>query len=292
MKVLLFGKNSQVGLSLQKNKSKIINLISRNSSEVDFMNTDDLASCIFDLKPDFIINAAAYTDVENAELNKQQAFSINAYAPEVIAIEAKKINIPFLHISTDYVFDGTGVIPWKPEDKVNPINVYGKSKCDGEKRISKVNGQYCILRTSWVFSEHNKNFLKSVISLANEKNKISIVADQIGGPTSADSIAKACYKVIEAYSNKRFISGIFHFSGFPYVSWADFAKAILLKMNDTTQINNISSSEFEVLATRPKNSRLDCDSFFSTYNVKQSSWENDLVYAIKTLKKMKKDEKK
>ncbi len=288
MKVLLFGKNSQVGLTLLKHKPKLINLISINSSEVDFLNASDIASCIFNLKPDFIINAAAYTDVENAELNQDEAFNINANAPEIIAIEAKKINVPLLHISTDYVFDGTGVMPWKPEDKVNPINVYGKSKCDGEKRISNVNGKYCILRTSWVFSEHNKNFLKSVINLANKKNEISIIADQIGGPTSAESIAKACYRLIEAYSNERFVSGIFHFSGFPYVSWADFAKAILLKMNYTTHINEITSLEFEVLATRPKNSRLDCDSLFSTYNIKQPSWENDLVNVIEALKRNEK----
>lgn len=285
MKVLLFGKNGQVGLALQKHRPKSINLVSRNSSEVNFLNAEDVVSSIYNSKPDFIINAAAYTDVENAESNEQEAFKINAYAPEIIAIEAKNLNIPFLHLSTDYVFDGTGTTPWKPEDKVNPINIYGKSKCDGEKRILKVNGKYFILRTSWVFSEHNKNFLKSIINLARNNDEISIVSDQMGGPTSAESIAIACYKVIEAYSNKQFSSGIYHFSGFPYVSWADFAKAILLQINDTTCIHEITSLEFEVLAARPKNSRLNCDSLFSSYNIEQPSWENDLLNVIGALKK-------
>lgn len=284
MKILLFGHNGQVGKELIKSCPSSISLISKSSADIDFVSPDDISNCIIQLKPDFVINAAAFTDVEKAEINADQAFQINAKAPEIIAIEAKKLDIPLLHISTDYVFDGSGNKPWMPEDEVNPISVYGQSKSDGERRIIQSGCKYCILRTSWIYSEHNKNFLKTVISLSKKNKSIQVVFDQIGGPTSAQSVAETCYKIIDSYSNNNFISGIFHFTGYPDVSWANFAEVILSSMGSDAKVQKIPSSEYKSAVCRPKNARLNCDSLYSTYNIKRSNWKVDLAKVINTLK--------
>tara|TARA_B100001093_G_scaffold519363_1_gene608017 strand:- start:2483 stop:3343 length:861 start_codon:yes stop_codon:yes gene_type:complete len=281
--ILLFGKNGQVGLALQRYLPKNIHLISKSKEEVDFTSADEIKKSIRSSNPNFIINAAAYTDVEKAELDSEKVFQINAYAPEQIALEAKKLKIPFIHLSTDYVFDGSGDMPWKPNDKVNPINEYGKSKSEGERRIVKIDCEYCILRTSWIFSQDNKNFLKTIINLSNKNSSISIIDDQIGGPTSSKSIAEACFKIIQAHSNNHFVQGVFHFSGYPYVSWAEFAEAIIYLTKAKATVKKIASSKFKTIAVRPKNSRLNCDSLFSTYNIKQSSWKTDLENVIEDL---------
>lgn len=285
MIVLLFGQGGQVGLELKKSCPSSISLISKSSIDVNFTSLDDISDCIYQSKPDFIINAAAFTDVEKAEADPDQVFQVNSLAPETIAMHAKNLNIPLLHISTDFVFDGSGNKPWLPKDKANPANIYGKSKADGERRIIQSGCKYCVLRTSWIFSEHNKNFLKTVINISKTNKSISVVNDQIGGPTSARSIAGACYKIIDSYSKNKFVSGIFHFTGYPDVSWAAFAKAIFSLMRSDTRVKEISSAEFKSVARRPKNAQLNCDSLYSTYNIKRSSWKLDLVEVIKALNK-------
>ena len=172
--------------------------------------------------PSAVINAAAYTDVENAEGNEDLATIINGDAPTAIACACAEMKIPFVHISSDYVFDGTGEKSWKPDDTTCPQNAYGRSKLVGEEGILKSGVTYAILRTSWIFSAHGKNFVKTMLDLSKTQKTLNIVADQVGGPTPARDIASACLMIANHLKNDPSKSGIYHYTGFPNVSWAKF----------------------------------------------------------------------
>ena len=191
-----------------------------------------------------------------------------------------KLNIPLVHLSTDYVFNGTGDKAWKPDDQTYPQNVYGSSKREGEKSVVNSAATYAIVRTSWVFSAHGNNFVKTMVKLAKAHENIKVVGDQIGGPTAAKDIATVCVKIARELIENPSKSGIYHYSGAPDVSWCEFANVIFQMINSDTIATAISTSEYPTLAKRPLNSRLDCQSTSEVFNIGKPFWQHSLRCVI------------
>ena len=271
MKVLVFGKNGQVATELRMFE----NVCALGRDDADLSNPETCAEIIRTSTEDVVINAAAYTAVDAAESEEDLATLVNGQTPGAMAKAAKDRGIPFLHISTDYVFDGTGTAPWTSSDATSPVNAYGRSKLVGENAIRDVGGAYAILRTSWVFSAHGANFVKTMLRLSKERNELSIVADQIGGPTSAKDIAGALMAMapplVAGHSG-----GTYHFSGQPSVSWAEFAEEIFRQAGRSTKVVHIPTCDFPTPAARPTNSRMDCSSTQTDFGVAQPDWKSAL----------------
>ncbi len=285
MRALIFGKTGQVAIELKK-------LFADEGHEVIALGRDDanledsvaLESSVFQHSADIIINAAAYTNVDGAEQDRELALTVNALAPFCIANAAQEVGAPFIHISTDYVFDGSGETPWKVDDTINPINHYGFSKVEGERMIASTPGRNIILRTSWVFSNHGRNFVSTILSAGTAQNNLRIVGDQIGGPTSAADIAKAILVIAGQEHNAPGVgTQIVHFCGHPFVSWAEFGEAIIKRAGLDTSITAISSAEYPTAATRPKNSRLDVSGLASLYGIKAPEWRAALDIYFKRI---------
>jgi len=279
MKILVFGKTGQVATQLQRFK----NVQAVDRDQVDLTDPERVMEMIMKSDVDAVINAAAYTAVDQAESEEAQAMAINCDAPKVMAQAAAKKGIPFVQISTDYVFNGKGSRPWLPTDIPAPLGAYGKSKLAGEIAIREAGGTHAILRTSWVFSATGNNFVKTMLRLGQERDELSIVADQIGGPTSAAALANACYKVSMGLVNHPEKSGVYHFSGAPNISWAGFAREIFAQANLAVQVNEIPTSEFPTPAPRPKNSRLNCRSIKEIFDISQPDWRIDLTKVLADL---------
>ncbi|MGR3659804.1 MAG: dTDP-4-dehydrorhamnose reductase [Paracoccaceae bacterium] len=279
MCILVFGQTGQVASELQLQAD--VTALSR--ADVDLSEPDACAAIIRSEKPKIVINAAAYTAVDKAEEEEDLATLVNGDAPAAMARAAAKLGIPFLHISTDYVFDGTGKTAWKPDDPTSPLGAYGRSKLLGEIGVSAAGGNAAILRTSWVFSAHGNNFLKTMLRLGKEQDALSVVADQIGGPTPAAAIAAALLKVSNYMKNNDNLSGIYHFSGKPDVSWADFAREIFSQASLKTRVKDIPTSEFPTPAKRPGNSRMDCASLSKKFGIDRPEWRLGVTDALKQL---------
>jgi len=280
MSLLVFGKTGQVARELQATG----NVIALDRSSADLSNPAACARAIHTHAPKAVINAAAWTAVDDAEDHPQEADVINAKAPGAMALACAERGIPFVHISTDYVFDGTGTRPFAPEDPVNPLGVYGKSKEAGEQAVCAAQGTHAILRTSWVFSAHGNNFVKTMLRLGATRDSLNIVADQIGGPTSARAIAAACRTIAETLQTDPTRSGTYHLSGAPDVSWADFATEIFAQAGVTCAVSPIPSTEFPTKAQRPMNSRLSCDSLKAHFGITRPDWRLDLADVLNNLK--------
>tara|TARA_B100001540_G_C15667325_1_gene578416 strand:+ start:130 stop:990 length:861 start_codon:yes stop_codon:yes gene_type:complete len=280
MKILVLGKNGQVAREL----NNFSNIISLGSEKINFLDLQNCQKEILKTDPDIIINTAAYTDVEEAEIKKEKAMILNCDAPGLIAKIAEDKKIPFIHLSTDYVFGDNGEIPLKETDNTKPLGVYGLSKLLGEEKIQHTNAQYLILRTSWIFSKYKNNFLDTMIDLSKKRTTIKIVADQVGSPTEASDIAKICIFLSNILVKNKGIKGIYHYSGFPYVSWADFARKIFDITNSKIIVENISTSEYSSRVKRPLNSRLDCNRIKKEFNVDQPLWEKSLEKVLRELK--------
>ena len=291
MKIVLLGKNGQVGSNiLKKNKDYLFNLFSFSRRELDISNFQDFESKINIIKPDVIVNATAYNFVDLAEENETEAFKVNQDALDFISTFCNKLNIPLIHISTDFVFDGNSSQPYKEDDKVNPLNIYGKSKVGGEDVIKKNLDKHIIIRTSWVFSEIGSNFLKTILKLLETKKSISIVNNQIGSPTSANSISDIIMKILKIYSNNKSLKwGTYHFSGYPYCSWYEFANEIssqYLKFSGSLNCASlvpIDSKLYNSKALRPKNSRLNCSKINKIFGFKQDDWKESLNVIIRNI---------
>jgi dTDP-4-dehydrorhamnose reductase len=280
--ILIFGKTGQVAVELSKFKDVVC--IGREVSDLEIPKSCETA--IYKYNPKVVINAAAYTAVDEAENNETLAYKINSEAPALMATTCNVLCIPFIHISTEYVFNGKNQNPWLTNDKTAPLCVYGHSKRNGELAILNANSNAIILRTSWIFSATGKNFLKTILELSKKNSELSIVSDQVGGPTSAQSIARVCYKIANSLiydKNNISKSGIYHFSGMPFVSWADFAEEIIINTNFKTVVNKIRSSEYNTLAKRPLNSRLDSSRLKEDFNELSSDWKKDLRIVLKEL---------
>ncbi|MGB7318914.1 MAG: dTDP-4-dehydrorhamnose reductase, partial [Planktotalea sp.] len=237
MRVLVFGKTGQVARALQR----FDGVTALPRAEVDLSDPTACAAIIAGTDADVIINAAAYTGVDTAETDSYMAFRVNSEAPTAMATAAAKRALPFLHVSTDYVFDGSGAQPWRENDPTGPLGVYGASKLAGEQGVRAAGGPLAILRTSWVVSAHGNNFVRTMLRLGAEREALTIVADQIGGPTCARDIAAALMGMAEQLQSDPSKSGTYHFAGAPDVSWADFAREIFAQSGIICDVTDIPS---------------------------------------------------
>ncbi|MCV3273786.1 dTDP-4-dehydrorhamnose reductase [Roseobacter sinensis] len=279
MKVLVFGKTGQVATEL----ARLEGVTCLGREEADLTDPGTCERVIADCDADAVINAAAYTGVDKAEDDRDTAVIVNAMAPTAMAAAAAARDLPFVQISTDYVFDGSGTAPWQPGDATGPLGVYGHSKLGGERGVAGAGGRYAILRTSWVFSAHGANFVKTMLRLGAERDTLTIVADQIGGPTPARAIAAACRTIAQALKEDPGKAGTYHFSGTPDVSWADFARDIFAQAGLAVDVTDIPTSEYPTPAARPLNSRLDCSSTEATFGIARPDWRRGVADVLTDL---------
>lgn len=270
--ILVFGQTGQVATELVRDAS--VRALGR--ADLDLMQPARAAEAIADLRPTAVINAAAYTAVDAAEQDEAAAHVLNAEAPGVMARAAARLDVPFIHISTDYVFNGSGQTPWRPDDPIAPLGAYGRTKAAGEDAVRAAGGTHAILRTSWVFSAHGSNFVKTMLRLGEERDHLRVVADQVGGPTPATGIACACLTVARMLAQGKGEPGTYHFTGAPDVSWADFARAIFKTAGLTCQVEDIPTSAYPTPASRPANSRLDCDLIQQVFGIYRPDWQMGL----------------
>lgn len=274
LKVLLTGKNGQLGLSCQKylldnSEMKWIECIAQDSKQLNISDFEVVKKRIEFIKPDIIINTAAHTKVDFAEDDVSNSFLVNGIGIENLAKIARLYNIPIIHISTDYVFDGNSDKPYLPTDKVNPQSIYGKSKLAGENALINNLSSHVIIRTSWVFSEYGDNFVKSMIRAASNRSSLNVVSDQIGSPTYAGDIAEIIFKVCKKIKDNSMNWGVYHFTGGQNISWFEFANLIFekAKMYDVIdympQIIPVASVQYPTKAKRPNYSVLNCQSLIN-----------------------------
>ncbi|MBT8458347.1 MAG: dTDP-4-dehydrorhamnose reductase [Boseongicola sp.] len=282
MRIALFGKTGQVATEVQRRAPESIALDVIGRDRADFAHPDKIESIAGRLDADVIINAVAYTAVDKAEAEVEAATAINNLAVEALAKGAATRSIPIIHISTDYVFDGTGKNARAPDAPTGPLSIYGATKLAGENAIRAQGAIHAILRTSWVFSAHGSNFAKTMLRLGAERKHLSIVADQVGGPTSAASIADAVLTIAEAL-NSGHTGGTYHFSGTPDASWADLAREIFAQAKMNVSVEDILTINYPPPAKRPLNSRLDCESLTRDFAITRPDWREDLKKVLKEL---------
>ena len=286
MRVLVFGKTGQVALALQRQAGRHGVILTALGREV--ADLADPAACAAVLAAridavDVVINAAAYTAVDRAEAEPDLARLVNAAAPAALARVAAAAGKPFLHISTDYVFDGSGNRPWHVDDPTGPLGVYGATKLAGEQGVVAAGGRHAILRTSWVFSADGSNFVKTMLRLGGQRDSLNVVADQIGGPTPADDIADALLQMAQALHAGQGTPGTYHFAGSPDVSWAAFAREIFVQAGMAVRVVDIPSTDYPTPARRPANSRLDCTSLQAAFGIARPDWRSGLAQVLRAL---------
>jgi dTDP-4-dehydrorhamnose reductase len=272
MTLLVFGHSGQVATELRAMAP--VTALGRDAA--DLSDPEACAAAIREHQPTAVINAAAYTAVDRAETEEDLATTVNGTAPGAMARACAALGIPFVHISTDYVFAGNGDRPWYPDDPTAPLGAYGRSKLMGEEAVRDAGGPHAILRTSWVVSAHGHNFVKTMLRLGAERDKLTIVADQIGGPTPASAIAAACLSIAEQLAADPTKSGTYHFSGAPDTSWADFARAIFDAAGLSCAVEDIPTSAYPTPAKRPLNSRMDCGATDVTFGISRPDWRDGL----------------
>lgn len=283
MKVLVFGTSGQVATELVRRAPDGIHLTALSRTEADLSDAQACVARIKEAAADAVINAAAYTAVDQAEQEEALATAINGTAPAAMAKAAAARDLPFVHISTDYVFDGSGTAPWAPGDATAPLGAYGRSKRAGEEGVRAAVGRHAILRTAWVFSAHGGNFVKTMLRLAETRDRLTVVADQIGGPTPAADIADACLTIAQAMVNQGATGGTYHLAGAPEVSWAGFAREIFAQAGRAVEVEDIPSENYPTPAARPKNSRLDCTSLETEFGIARPNWRQGLAAVLEEL---------
>ncbi len=276
MTILVFGSTGQVGRELARSNG----VVALDRTQADLTDPAACADQIRQIQPVCVINAAAYTAVEKAQDEPDLAQVINGDAPGAMAVICAEMGIPFLHISTDYVFDGTGKNFWLPTDIANPIGVYGRSKLVGEELVAAADGAHAILRTSWVFSAHGANFVKTMLRLGADCKSINVVADQVGGPTAAGDIAATLLQMADLLMTGSGASGVYHFSGQPNISWAGFARAVFDQAGMNARVEEIRADQYPTRAFRPVNSRLDCSDLLRDYSIAQPDWRTSLAKVL------------
>jgi dTDP-4-dehydrorhamnose reductase len=241
----------------------------------DLCDPDALRAAIAQHQPDVVLNTAAYTAVDRAEEEEDLAMAVNSIAPGVMAVACAARVIPFLHVSTDYVFDGSGTAAWTVHDAVDPQNAYGRTKLAGEVAVRAAGGSHAILRTSWVFSAHGANFVKTMLRLGESRDALTVVSDQIGGPTPAADIAATLLKMARQMVAGQH-GGTYHYAGAPAVSWAGFAREIFAQAALNVTVTGIPTSEYPTPASRPLNSRMDCGSLMTDFEIGPPQWKDGL----------------
>jgi dTDP-4-dehydrorhamnose reductase len=277
--MLVFGRTGQVATELAR---RLPGAVFLGRGEADLMDPAACAAAIRAARPEVVINAAAWTAVDRAEAEEAAATVVNGDAPAAMARECAGLGVPFLHVSTDYVFDGAGTAPFRPGDPVAPLGAYGRSKLAGEEGVRAAGGRALILRTSWVFSAHGANFVKTMLRLGREREVLRVVADQVGGPTPAGAIAAALVTAAGAMQAGA-PGGTHHFSGAPDASWADFAREIMARAGLAARVEDITTADFPTPARRPANSRMDCSAFEAAYGVPRPDWRAALDEVLREL---------
>ena len=288
MKILLLGKNGQVGWELQRSLAPLGELLAldRNSTSHcgDLSNLEGLADTVRVFRPDVVVNAAAYTAVDKAESDQSTANLINALAPEVLARACAAIGAYMVHFSTDYVFDGAGQKPWLESDATGPLNVYGHSKLAGEKGIAKQGAKHVIFRTSWVYGTEGGNFAKTMLRLAQEREKMAVINDQFGAPTGAALLADItalCLQRVQPEQHEPYLSGIYHLAAAGETTWHAYAKYVLQQAQSlkpslkytVKEVAAVATTEFPTPAARPLNSRLNCSQLENALQLKLPAWQ-------------------
>jgi dTDP-4-dehydrorhamnose reductase len=277
--ILVFGKTGQLARELALHEG--VTCLGRDMA--DLSDPEACAAAIHAHAPDAVINAAAYTAVDKADEEEELATVINGVAPAAMARACADLGIPFVTVSTDYVFDGSGDAAWNPEDATGPLGAYGRSKLVGEEALRAAGGTHAILRTSWVVSAHGNNFVKTMLRLGAERERLTVVADQIGAPTPARDIAAACLEMARQLVQDPGKSGTYHLSGRPETSWAGFAREIFARAGLSCEVVDIPSSAYPTPAQRPLNSRLDCTLLETVFGISQPDWRTGLNDILKDL---------
>lgn len=283
MNILLFGKSGQVGWELQRALAPLGNLVALDtrSDEYcgDFCNPEGIAKTVRAVKPDVIVNAAAYTAVDKAESEQDVAQLINAASVEMIAKEAEKIGAWVIHYSTDYVFPGNGEIAWRETDATAPLNVYGQTKLAGEVALTSNCAKHLIFRTSWVYAGKGNNFAKTMLRLAKERTELSVINDQFGAPTGAELLADCTAHAIRTAVNKPDVAGIYHLVASGTTTWHDYAAFVFEQAKKANielalqQLNAVPTSAYPTPARRPHNSRLNTEKFQLSFDLTLPAWE-------------------
>ena len=278
MKILILGSQGQLGRCLYDQFSQTdYDLIYHSRADTDIADFTETSENLIALNPDIVVNAAAYTAVDLAETHESLAYQVNHFAVDNLANQCEKIGSFLIHVSTDYVFDGTASRPYQEQDKTNPQSVYGASKLAGEIAIQRTDCRFLIIRTSWVFSEYGNNFFKTMLRLGGERETLSIVGDQIGCPTYAQDIASLIVDLIPRIEAGSVESGIYHFSGDTACSWYQFAKEIFAQADQLgyrtpKQVKPIATKDYPTPAKRPGYSVFDCTKIENTFNISRSNW--------------------
>ena len=275
MKLLVFGEIGQLGQELQRRAGDVI-LEVRGLEEADFTDPATCAGFVERTDADAVINAVAYTAVDRAEEDEEVALMVNATTPAALARAAAARGLPLIQVSTDYVFDGAGDTPFAVDHPTGPLGAYGRTKLAGEEGVIAAGGPHAILRTSWVVSSHGNNFVKTMLRLGAERDRLTIVADQVGGPTCAADIADACLSIAAQLIADPAKSGTYHFTGGPDVSWADFAREIFRLSGLSPEVADIPTSDYPTPAQRPLNSRLDNSLTETTFGIPRPDWRKGL----------------
>lgn len=282
MKILIFGKTGQVARELFRRCPPHVEAVFLGREGCDLAHPQSAGSAIRQWRPDAVINSAAWTAVDQAEAEEAAARLVNAAAPAAMAAACGEAGIPLLHLSTEYVFDGHGSSAFSPGDSPAPLNAYGRTKLAGEEAIRSSGAHHLILRTSGVFSAHGSNFVKSILNHARKRDVLQVVADQIGGPTSAASLADALFTAAQALRDGQ-TGGTHHLAGAPDVSRAEFARIIVAEAGIPCRIEDVPSSHYPLPARRPLNSRLDCSGFEGDFGVPRPDWRGDLAECLREL---------
>lgn len=284
-RILIVGGNGQLGNCIRKIAADFENRYEFNFTDSTTLNVNDresISDVFYDFKPHFCINASAYTAVDLAEKEPEKAFAVNAEGVANLAEACEEDNCVLIHVSTDYVFDGETNISYSEESFTNPQGVYGASKLKGEELATDLNPKTIVIRTSWLYSEFNKNFVKTMLNLFSQKDELGIVADQFGQPTNANDLAEAIMKIIETEPKTY---GIFHFSNNPETTWFEFTQKIAEFSGAKIRLNAITTEEFPTPAKRPKRSTMSLDKIEETYKIELKHWENTLQDCIEILQK-------
>jgi len=276
LKIFLTGQQGQLGHELLAALAPLGKVVGSDRSTLDLTDSDSIRTAIRAVRPDVIVNAAAYTAVDKAESEPELAMKINGIAPGILAEEARGLGAAVLHFSTDYVFDGESSQPYPEDFPVRPLNVYGRTKAHGEAAVRSAGADHLILRTSWVYGLRRRNFLLSMMELAQKQRELRVVNDQIGSPTWSHTIAQATAGALKTFmaGDRKTLSGTFHISAQGETTWWNFACAIMKKLGSRTIVTPITTREYHSPAERPRYSVLDCSKFRNTFNVDLPHWQN------------------
>lgn len=295
MRLAVTGKNGQVVSALQALASADLEIVALGRPELDLAQPETVLQALSDAKPDVVVSAAAYTAVDKAESEPELAFAVNRDGAGAVAQAAKELGVPIIHLSTDYVFDGTKATAYVETDAIGPMSVYGLSKLEGENTVAENTPNHAILRTAWVYSEYGNNFVKTMLRLGESRDEINVVADQFGCPTSANDIASAIVEIarqLSADSSSR-LRGVFHLSGTGETNWANFAKQIFAFSAENggkpMVVNDIVTAQYPTPAKRPANSRLDCSKLEEVFGIRLPAWQTSTRAVVTALAQSKKE---